>query len=108
MRKTFLILAYLFTALSIVFSVLPLDTLAFVMIIPALVFITITFVKSAPDQRKWPKRLFIVAYVCALGVLGKTFLMEDEIAKDEVFEQQKVEAKQEAKQELEQLEKDLE
>ncbi|MFM2231201.1 MAG: hypothetical protein RL607_2459 [Bacteroidota bacterium] len=108
MRKAFLILAYIFTVLSIVFSVLPLDTLAFVMIIPALVFITLTFLKSAPDQRKWPKRLFIVAYVCALGVLGKTFLLEDEIAKDDSFEQQKIEAKQEAKQELEQLEKDLE
>ncbi|MEN9336354.1 MAG: hypothetical protein RLZZ500_1341 [Bacteroidota bacterium] len=108
MRKAFLILAYIFTVLSIVFSVLPLDTLAFVMIIPALMFITLTFLKSAPDQRKWPKRLFIVAYVCALGVLGKTFLVEDEIAKDDSFEQQKIEAKQEAKQELEQLEKDLE
>lgn len=108
MRKTFLIFAYLFTILSVVFSVLPLDTLAFVMIVPALICISITFIKSAPDQRKWPKRLFIITYICALGVLGKTFLLEDEIAKDDVFEQQKVEAKQEAKQELEQLEKELE
>lgn len=78
------------------------------MILPALIFIALTFLKSDPSQRKWPKRLFIVTYICALGVLGKTFLVEDEIAKDATFEQQKVEAKQEAKQELEQLEKDLE
>lgn len=108
MRKSFLIVSYIFTALSIVFSILPLDTLAFVMILPALIFIALTFLKSDPNQRKWPKRLFIVTYICALGVLGKTFLIEDEIAKDATFEQQKVEAKQEAKQELEQLEKDLE
>jgi hypothetical protein len=46
--------------------------------------------------------------VCILGVLGKTYLIEDEVATDQAFEQQKVEAKQEAKQELEQLENDLE
>jgi hypothetical protein len=108
MRTTFLFLAYLFSVLSVVFSVLPLDTLAFVVLIPALVFIVLAFLKSAPDQRKWPKRLFIVVYVCILGVLGKTFLIEDEVATDQAFEQQKVEAKQEAKQELEQLENDLE
>lgn len=108
MRKTLLLFAYLFTALSVVFSVLPLDTLAFVMILPALLLIVFTYLKSAPEQRKWPKRLFIVAYLCMLGVLGKTYLIDDEVATDQVFEQQKIEAKQEAKQELEELENDLE
>ncbi|WP_297515793.1 hypothetical protein [Flavobacterium sp.] len=108
MRKVFMVLAYVFTVLSILFSILPLDTLAFVAIVPALLCISLAFWKSSPLERKWPKRLFIVTYICALGVLGKTFLIEETVEKDAAFEQQKVEAKQEAQQELEDLEKELE
>jgi hypothetical protein len=108
MRKAFLIIAVIFTILSVVFSALPLDTLALAPIGIALVFIFLAFKKSEVDQRKFPKRLFIVAYICALVVLGKTFLIKDRVAVDTKFEQQKIETKQEAKKELEDLEKDLE
>lgn len=104
MRKTFLILSYIFTALSIVFSALPLDTLAFVPIGLALLCLAITFVKSEVKLRVWPKRLFMITYLCAAVVLVKTFFFKDEVAVDQQFEQQKIETKQEAKQELEELE----
>jgi len=108
MRKAFLIIAVIFTILSIVFSALPLDTLALAPIGIALLFIFLAFKKSEVDQRKFPKRLFIVTYICALVVLGKTFLIKDKVAVDTQFEKQKIETKQEAKKELEDLEKDLE
>ena len=107
MRKTFIILAILLTILSVIFSALPLGTLALAPIVLALITIFIAFKNSEIDQRKLPKRLFIVAYLCAIVVVGKTFLMKDKVAKDTKFEQQKVENKQEAKKDLEDLEKDL-
>jgi uncharacterized membrane protein len=107
MRKTFLIIAIIFTLLSIVFSALPLDTLAFAPIGLALLFIFIAFKKSEVSERKLPKRLFIIAYICAIVVLGKTFLIKDKVAVDTKFEQQKIDTKQEAKKDLEDLEKDL-
>lgn len=104
MRKTFLILAYIFTALSVLFSALPLDTLAFAPIGIATVFIVLAFVKSETKQRTWPKRLFIVTYICAAIVVVKTAFIKDEVEVDQQFEQQKIETKQEAKKDLEELE----
>jgi thiol:disulfide interchange protein len=107
MRRTFLILAVIFTILSVVFSVLPFDTFALAPIGLSLVFIFIAFRKSSAKQRKITKILFVIAYICAIFVLGKTFLIKDKVAIDNQFEQQKKDAKQEAKKELEDLENDL-
>lgn len=107
MRKTFLILAIIFTVISIAFSVLPFDTLALAPIGVTLIFIFIAFKKSSVEQRKVPKILFTIAYICAITVLGKTFLTKDKVAVDTQFEQQKIDTKQEAKKDLEDLEKDL-
>ncbi|WP_396191964.1 hypothetical protein [Flavobacterium sp.] len=104
MRKTFLILSIIFVVISIVFSALPLDTLALLPIGITLIFLFITFKKSEANQRKFPKWLFIITYLCGIFVLGKTFLIKDEVAVDQQFEQQKIETKQEARQELEELE----
>lgn len=104
MRKTFLILSYIFTALSVLFSALPLDTLAFIPIGLATICLVIAFLKSDISQRTWPKRLFIITYLCAAVVIVKTFFFKDEVAVDQQFEQQKIETKQEAKKELEELE----
>lgn len=107
MRKTFLILAIIFTVLSVVFSVLPFDTLALAPIGFALIFIFIAFKNSDVAQRKLPKILFTITYICAITVLGKTFLIKDKVAVDTKFEQQKIDTKQEAKKDLEDLENDL-
>lgn len=104
MRKTFLILSIIFVVISIVFSVLPLDTLALLPIGITLILLFITFKKSEVNQRQFPKWLFIITYLCGIFVLGKTFLIKDEVAVDQQFEQQKIETKQEAKKELEELE----
>ena len=104
MRKTFLILSIIFVVISIVFSALPLDTLALLPIGITLIFLFITFKKSEANQRQVPKWLFIITYLCGIFVLGKTYLIKDEVAVDQQFEQQKIETKQEAGQELEELE----
>ncbi len=104
MRKTLLIIAIVLTVVSIIFSVLPLDTLALAPIGLALLFIFLAFKKSDVAQRKFTKILFVVTYICALVVLGKTFLIKDKVAVDTKFEQQKVESKKEDIKDLEGLE----
>ncbi len=104
MRKTLLIIAIILTIVSIIFSVLPLDTLALAPILLALLFIFLAFKKSDVTQRKFTKILFIITYVCALVVIGKTFLIKDKVEVDTKFEQQKIESKKEDIKDLEDLE----
>ena len=108
MRKLFLILGIGFTVLAIAFSVLPMDTLAFLPIGLALVFCLLLLKKSNENQKIIPNILLLLCVLSSVFVLGKTLLIKDEVENDRLFEQQKIETKQEAKQELEDLEKDLE
>jgi hypothetical protein len=108
MRKSFLVLGIIFTALAIAFSVLPMDTIAFLPIGLALVFCLLLLKKSNETQKMLPKVLLLLCVLSSVFVLGKTLLVKDEVEKDAEFEKAKVETKQEAKQELEDLEKDLE
>ena len=104
MRKTLLILSFVFVILSIVFSILPFDTLALLPIGVALILIFITFKKSETNQRKLVKWLFAITYICAIFVLGKTYLIKDEVVKDKQFEQQKIESQKQDQQDLHDLE----
>jgi len=104
MRKLFLILAVIFGILGITFTVLPLDTLAFLPIGLALIFGLLTLKQSEASQKKFPKILLVIAALCSAVVLGKTLLIKDEVATDTQFEQQKIETKKEAQKELEELE----
>ncbi|NNT70778.1 hypothetical protein HKT18_00985 [Flavobacterium sp. IMCC34852] len=104
MRKLFLILTVIFSALGIAFTILPMDTLAFLPIGLALIFGLLTLKKSEESEKKFPKILLVIGALCSLVVIGKTLLIEDEIATDTQFEQQKIETKQEAQKELEELE----
>lgn len=108
MRKLFLVLAIAFTVLSIVFSALPLDTIAFLPIGLALLFCLLLLKKSEDNQKMLPKILLFIGVLSSAFVLGKTLLIKDEVVEDTQFEQQKVETKMEAKKELEELENDLE
>lgn len=108
MRKLFLVLAIAFTLLAIIFSVMPMDTIAFLPIGVALIFSLLLLKKSEDSQKRLPKILLFIGVLSSVFVLGKTLLIKDEVEKDVQFEQQKQETKQEAKQELEDLEKDLE
>jgi hypothetical protein len=104
MRKLFLILACIFTVLALVFSIMPLDTLAFLPIGMALIFSLLVLKKSNDQQKKIPKILLFLSVLCSTFVVGKTILIKDEVAKDAQFEEQKLETKTEAKKELEEIE----
>jgi hypothetical protein len=104
MRKILLIVAVVLTLVSILFSILPLDTLALAPIGLALLFIFFAFKKSDVKQRKFTKLLFIITYICGLYVLGKTYLIKDKVTVDTNFEQEKVDSKKEDLKDLEGLE----
>ena len=104
MRKILLIVAVVLTLISILFSILPLDTLALAPIGLALLFIFFAFKKSDVKQRKFTKLLFIITYICGLYVLGKTYLIKDKVTVDTNFEQEKVDSKKEDLKDLEGLE----
>lgn len=104
MRKILLVLAIIFTSFGLLFSVLPLDTLALFPIVLGVIFAFLALRRSTGFQTKLPKWLMIVALLCTVFVLGKTFLIKDEVAVDTQFEQQKIETKKEAQKDLEELE----
>ena len=108
MRKLLVVLAIIFTVLAIIFSALPLDTIAFLPIGLAMIFCLLLLKKSAVNQKKLPNILLLLCVVSSLFVLGKSLLVKDQVVKDTKFEKEKMETKIEAKKELEDLEKDLE
>jgi heme/copper-type cytochrome/quinol oxidase subunit 3 len=104
MRKLFVVLAIIFSSLGVVFSVLPFDTLALLPIGLSIVFALLAYSKSDGFQKKLPKWLVMAAVICIVFVLGKTYLIKDEVALDTQFEKDKIETKKEAQKDLEDLE----
>lgn len=104
MRKLFIVLAIVFAILGIVFAVLPLGTLALLPVGLALIFAFIAFIQSDINEKNLPKWILIVVGLTLIIVVGKVTLVEDEVAKDEQFEQKKVESKLEDLKDLEDIE----
>ena len=104
MRQLFLVIASIFTVLSVVFAFLPLGTLALVPIGIALLFGFLALKKSDTKQAKWVKVLLVVSVLSLVFVVGKEFLTKDEVEVDKQFDVKKVESKKEAQKELEDLE----
>ena len=103
MRKTLIVLAFLFALLGIVFAILPMGTLGILPVGLSLIFGALAYYKSAPTDKNVPKWLLIVAALTLVVVIGKS-LIPDEVAKDNAFEQKKIESKQEDLKDLEELE----
>lgn len=104
MRQLFLVIASIFTVLSVVFAFLPLGTLALVPIGIALLFGFLALKKSNVKQAKWVKVMLFVSILSLVFVVGKEFLTKDEVEVDKQFDAKKVESKKEAQKELEELE----
>jgi intracellular septation protein A len=104
MRQLFLVIASIFTVLSVVFAFLPLGTLALVPIGIALLFGFLALKKSDTKQAKWVKVLLVVSVLSLVFVVGKEFLTKDEVEVDKQFDVKKLESKKEAQKELEDLE----
>ena len=104
MRQLFLVLTSIFTVLSVVFSFLPLGTLALIPIGIALFFGFLALKKSDLKQAKWVKVLLVVALLSLVFVVGKEIFMKDEVEVDQQFDTKKAESKKEAQKELDELE----
>ena len=104
MRQLFLVIASIFTVLSVVFAFLPLGTLALVPIGIALLFGFLALKKSDTKQAKWVKVLLVVSVLSLVFVVGKEFLTKDEVEVDKQFDVKKLESKKDAQKELEDLE----
>jgi hypothetical protein len=104
MRQLFLVMASIFTVLSVIFAFLPLGTLALIPVGIALLFGFLALKKSDVKQAKWVKVLLVVSVLSLVFVVGKEFLTKDEVEVDKQFDAKKVESKKEAQKELEGLE----
>ena len=104
MRKLFLVIASIFTVLGVVFTFLPLGTLALLPIGIGMLFGFIALKKSDVKQAKWVKVLLVISVIALVFVVGKELFTKDEVEVDSQFEAKKLESKQEAQKELEDLE----
>ena len=103
MRQLFLVIASIFTVLSVVFAFLPLGTLALIPVGIALLFGFLALKKSDTKQAKWVKVLLVVSVLSLVFVVGKEFLTKDEVELDKQFDVKRLESKKEAQKELEDL-----
>lgn len=103
MRKAFIVLAFIFAILGIVFVILPMGTLGVLPVGLSIVFAGLAYAKSEASNRNVPKWLIIVAGLTLVVVMVRA-MMPDEVEKDVQFEQKKIESKQEDLQDLEGLE----
>lgn len=104
MRKLFFIVAALFAILGIIFTILPLGTIALLPVGLALVFALLAFKKSEDNQKKFPTLILIIAVLSLVVVIGKEVLVNDEVIADQQFDEKKIESKKEAQKDLEELE----
>lgn len=104
MRKLYLVIAIIFTALSIVFAYLPLGTLALIPIGIAILFGILALKKSDLKQQKVVKVILLFAILSLVFVVGKEVFTKDEVVVDKQFDTKKTESKKEAKKDLEDLE----
>jgi hypothetical protein len=103
MRKLFLVIASIFTALSIVFAYLPLGTLALIPIGISILFGILALKKSDLKQQKVVKVILLFAILSLVFVIGKEIFTKDEVVVDKQFDTKKIESKKEAKKDLEEL-----
>lgn len=104
MRKTFIVLSIIFGIIGIVFTVLPLGTLALTVVIPAIIFSFLSVLLSKDKPKKLPKLLLIFSFTLFLTVLSKEVFTKDKVTEDKNFIQEKEKSLQEAKHDLEEIE----
>lgn len=103
MRKLFIVSAVFFAFLAIVFTILPLGTIA---ILPIALTVVLSFMgvyTSKGIQNKLPKLILIISVITFLFVIGKVIFIQDKVQIDKQFEQQKIESKKEDVKDLEGL-----
>ncbi|MCM5663564.1 hypothetical protein [Galbibacter mesophilus] len=109
MRITLIILSIITAILGIIFTVLPLGTIALLPIGLTLIFVLILKFKFAKGQNPIVSNILLgIAVVCLIAVVAKGFLSEEEVVEDTQYEQRLEESQEEAVEELEEIESELE
>jgi 4-hydroxybenzoate polyprenyltransferase len=103
MRKLFVISSVVFAVLGIVFTVLPMGTIAFLPIGIAFILSLLANYQSKTNQKRLPKIILVIAALTFLVVIGKVVFVKDVVVSDKQFEQNKVESKKEDIKDLEGL-----
>lgn len=104
MRKLLIVLTIILAIIGIVFTILPMGTLAFIPVGSAILLSIIAIILSKENQKMVPKYLLLASFIVFLAVVAKDVFVKDKIVTDQQFDEKKVESKQEAKKELEELE----
>jgi len=89
MRKFLIISAVVFTLLGIVFTILPLGTIAFLAIGIAFILSGFAIQKSKSSQQKLPKIILFISVLTFLVVIGKVIFIKDVTATDKQYELKK-------------------
>jgi hypothetical protein len=105
MRKIIIIIAIVFAVIGIVFTILPMGTLALLpnLLALALAVFALFLSKGNKQLKKLPFIIIIVAALASLTVVGKSLLVKDEVAPDKQFEQKKIQSEKEDVKDLEGL-----
>lgn len=103
MRKTFIITNIVFSVIAIIFTILPMGTIALLPVIIAIILAFLAVIKSQNSQKNLPKVLLIISISIFLLIVGREVFVEDKVEVDKVFMQENENSKQEAQKELEEL-----
>ena len=103
MRKFYIIIAILFGIVGIIFTILPLGTIAVLPVIIAIFAGLLAFLKSSFDNKTLPRIILIISATTLLVVIGKAVLIKDKVTVDKQFEIKKEESKKEDIKDLEGL-----
>jgi len=103
MRLFLIISAIIFAVLSLIFTLLPLGTIAFLPVVLTFIFSLLAFLKSKDKQRILPRIILIISVLNLLVVVGKIVLIKDKVVNDKQFELKKEESKKEDIKDLEGL-----
>jgi len=103
MRLFLIISSIVFAVLSLIFTILPLGTIAFLPVVLTLIFSLLAFLKSNDKQKILPRIILIISVLNLLVVVGKIVLIKDKVVNDKQFELKKEESKKEDIKDLEGL-----
>lgn len=104
MRIAFIIIAIVFVALTIAFTILPMGTIALIPVALAFLFSFFAFLKSKERKRIFSKWLMFFVFVLFLVIVAKDVFVKDKVVTDQKFQLEKQNSQQEAQKELEELE----
>lgn len=102
MNRLFIILAIVFGVFAIIFTILPLGTLALIPIALGIAFALVAVIRQR--EKLFPKIILLVVFLNLLTVIGREVFVKDVVEADQQFENVKQQSEEEAQKELEDLE----